>query len=40
MFIKEAVVNAGRKIFNEKQLLKMENGILMQFLFLTTVPVL
>ncbi len=37
MFIKEAVVSVGRKIFPEKELAKWENNFLVQFLFLTTV---
>ena len=37
MFIKEAVLAAGRKIFNEKQVTKIENNLLVQFLFFTTV---
>lgn len=37
MFIKEAVVSMSRKIFPEKELAKLENNFLVQFLFLTTV---
>jgi hypothetical protein len=37
MFIKEAVVNAGRKLFTEKQIAQFENGLLAQWLVLATV---
>ena len=37
MFIKEAIVSTGRRLFSEKQAEHLENGILMQFLFFTTV---
>ena len=37
MFIKEAVVNASRKLIPEKEMIKWENNFLLQFLFLTTV---
>jgi hypothetical protein len=38
MFIKEAVFNAGRRIFSEKQVAQVENGLLTQWLVLATVP--
>jgi hypothetical protein len=34
---KEAVISASRKLFSEKQAARLEDGIIMQFLFLTTV---
>lgn len=40
MFIKEAVLNAGRKLFTDKQVSRLENSMIMQFLFLTTVPLI
>ena len=39
MFIKEAVVNAGRRLLPEKELMNWNKDFIVQFLFFTTVSV-